>query len=155
MENNKKQAADLEVADQTLKQYIVVRFNKEQFGININFIQNIVRMTSITRVPNVPNYIKGVINLRGEIIPIMSLRIRLDLEPDEITNQTRIIIVNVNDNLVGLFVDEVLEVIILEDEQIDKQVKEGNDTKSKYIYGVGKLEDRLISLFNVEQIISE
>lgn len=155
MENNKKQAADLEVADQTLKQYIVVRFNKEQFGININYIQNIVRMTSITRVPNVPNYIKGVINLRGEIIPIMSLRIRLDLEPDEITNQTRIIIVNVNDNLVGLFVDEVLEVIILEDEQIDKQVKEGNDTKSKYIYGVGKLEDRLISLFNVEQIISE
>lgn len=155
MENKEKQQAELEAAEQILKQYIVVRFNKEQFGISINYIQNIVRMTSITRVPNVPPYIKGVINLRGEIIPIMSLRIKLDLEPDEITNQTRIIIVNVEDKLVGLFVDEVLEVLILENEQIEKQTKEGVDKKSKYIYGVGKLEDRLISLFNVEQIIAD
>ncbi|RRD95010.1 purine-binding chemotaxis protein CheW [Clostridiales bacterium COT073_COT-073] len=155
MENKEKQVIDSEAADQILKQYIVVRFNKEQFGISINYIQNIVRMTSITRVPNVPDYIKGVINLRGEIIPIMSLRIKLDLEPDEITNQTRIIIVNVDDKLVGLFVDEVMEVLILEDEQIEKQTKEGTDKKSKYISGVGKLEDRLISLFNVEQIIAD
>ena len=155
MDNKEKQQAEMETTDQTLKQYIVIRFNKEQFGISINYIQNIVRMTSITRVPNVPEYIKGVINLRGEIIPIMSLRIKLDLEPDVITNQTRIIIVNVEDKLVGLFVDEVMEVLILEDEQIDKQTKESVDKKSKYIYGVGKLEDRLISLFNVEQIISD
>ena len=152
MENNKK---EVEIADQALKQYIVLRFNKEQFGISINYIQNIVRMTSITRVPNVPEYIKGVINLRGEIIPIMSLRIKLGLEPDEITGQTRIIIVSVNDNLIGLFVDEVMEVLVLEDAQIDKQIKESTDKNSKYIYGVGKMQDRLISLFNIEQIIAE
>ncbi|AVM70144.1 chemotaxis protein CheW [Lachnospiraceae bacterium oral taxon 500] len=152
MGDNKK---EVETADQALKQYIVIRFNKEQFGISINYIQNIVRMTSITRVPNVPEYIKGVINLRGEIIPIMSLRIKLGLEPDQITGQTRIIIVSVDDNLIGLFVDEVMEVLVLEDNQIDKQMKEGTDKKSKYIYGVGKLKDRLISLFNVEQIIAE
>lgn len=155
MEVNHQPAAEQNGAEEALKQYIVIRFNKEQFGININYIQNIVRMTSITRVPNVPNYIKGVINLRGEIIPIMSLRIKLGLEPDKITNQTRIIIVNMNDNLVGLFVDEVMEVLILEDYQIEKHVKEGEDKKSKYIFGVGKLEDRLISLFNVEQIIAD
>lgn len=155
MEGKQKQMSELETTDQTLKQYIVVRFNKEQFGISIHYIQNIVRMTSITRVPNVPDYIKGVINLRGEIIPIVSLRMKLELEPDEITNQTRIIIVNVEDKLVGLFVDEVLEVLVLEDDQIDKQAKEGMDKKSKYISGVGKLEDRLISLFNVEQIIAD
>lgn len=155
MENKEKQIKEKEVADQVLKQYIVIRFHKEQFGININYIQNIVRMTAITRVPNVPAYIKGVINLRGEIIPIISLRIKLDLAEDEITNQTRIIIVNVEDKLVGLFVDEVMEVLILEDDQIEKQTKEGLDKKSKYIYGVGKLEDRLISLFNVEQIIAD
>ena len=152
MGDNKK---EVETADQALKQYIVIRFNKEQFGISINYIQNIVRMTSITRVPNVPEYIKGVINLRGEIIPIMSLRIKLGLEPDELTSQTRIIIVSVDDNLIGLFVDEVMEVLVLEDNQIDKQVKEGVDKKSKYISGVGKLKERLISLFNVEQIIAE
>ncbi len=152
MQDNKK---EVETADQALKQYIVIRFNKEQFGISINYIQNIVRMTSITRVPNVPEYIKGVINLRGEIIPIMSLRIKLGLEPDELTSQTRIIIVSVDDNLIGLFVDEVMEVLVLEDNQIDKQVKEGVDKKSKYISGVGKLKERLISLFNVEQIIAE
>ena len=152
MGDNKK---EVETADQALKQYIVIRFNKEQFGISINYIQNIVRMTPITRVPNVPEYIKGVINLRGEIIPIMSLRIKLGLEPDVITNQTRIIIVSVDDNLIGLFVDEVMEVLILEDDQIDKQIKESTDKKSKYIYGVGKLQDRLISLFNIEQIIAE
>ena len=85
----------------------------------------------------------------------MSLRIKLGLEPDQITGQTRIIIVSVDDNLIGLFVDEVMEVLVLEDNQIDKQMKEGTDKKSKYIYGVGKLKDRLISLFNVEQIIAE
>lgn len=154
MENLQKQSVE-ETTDQALKQYIVIRFNKELFGINIQYIQNIVRMTSITRVPNVPDYIKGVINLRGEIIPIVSLRMKLDLEPDEITSQTRIIIVNVEDKLVGLFVDEVLEVLVLDDSRIDKQAKDDMDKKSKYIYGVGKLKDRLISLFNVEQIIAE
>ena len=73
-------------------QYIVIRLGAEQYGIDISYIENIVRMQNITRVPKVPAYLKGVINLRGEVIPVMSLRLKMDLPEDEITRATRIII---------------------------------------------------------------
>ena len=78
-----------------LTQFIVVKFEHEQYGINIQNVQNIVRMLNITRVPNAPAYFKGVINLRGEIIPVMSVRKKFDLADDVYTNSTRIIIVKV------------------------------------------------------------
>ena len=73
-------------------QYIVVRLGEEQYGIDIKYIDNIVRMQHITRVPKVPEYLKGVINLRGEVIPVMSIRLKMFLPADEITRATRIII---------------------------------------------------------------
>ena len=76
--------------EQTI-QYIVIKLGDEQYGIDIKYIDNIVRMQHITRVPKVANYLKGVINLRGEVIPVMSLRLKFDLDEDEITNTTRII----------------------------------------------------------------
>ena len=77
-------------------QYIVVKFGDEQYGIDIKYIDNIVRMQRITRVPNVPAYIKGVINLRGEVVPVVSLRLKMGLCEDEITKLTRIIIIKLD-----------------------------------------------------------
>ena len=73
-------------------QYIVVKMGLEQYGIDIRYVDNIVRMQTITRVPKVSNYLKGVINLRGEVIPVMSLRLKMELPEDEVTKATRIII---------------------------------------------------------------
>ncbi|WP_066720286.1 chemotaxis protein CheW [Clostridium sp. Marseille-P299] len=136
------------------KQYIVIKLGNEQYGINIAYIDNIVRMQRITRVPKAQPYFKGVINIRGEIIPVMSLRLKFDLEPDEITNATRIIIIKLEPQAaIGFIVDEVKEVITLEDENIDFNSGVSNDDRTAYLYGVGKHGDTLISLLNLPAVI--
>ncbi|WZL82911.1 chemotaxis protein CheW [Vallitaleaceae bacterium 9-2] len=142
-----------QMKNEDIKQFIVVKFGHEQYGINIQIVQNIVRMPNITRVPNAPAYIKGVINLRGEIIPVMSVRVKFELEEDQFTHATRIIIVKVDGNAIGLIVDEVLEVIQLSEAQIEKIVSDADDEKSKYVYAVGKVGEELVTLLNVGSII--
>ena len=136
-------------------QYICVRLGDEQYGINIKFVDNIGRMQKITRVPKSQPYYLGVINLRGEVIPVMSIRRRLNLEQDEFTNKSRIIILKFEQDLVGVVVDEVREVVNLKEEDIEKVAHNGKDEKSSFINGVGKYDDQLISLFDVYAIIAE
>lgn len=147
MENN-------QVLEDT-KQYIIVKFNKEQYGINIKYIQNIVVLQRITRIPKAPSFIKGVINLRGEIIPVMSLRLKFGLELKEYTNKTRIIIIKLEQNTMGLIVDEVKEVIQISDSSIEKVVYDAKDEKSYYISGIGKLDGSLVTILNLNGIINE
>ena len=136
-------------------QFIVVRFGEEQYGIDIKYIDNIVRMQQIRRVPEVPSYIKGVINLRGEVIPVMSARIKMNLEEDVATKATRIIILKLDQHdCIGILVDEVKEVVNLEEGQIDKVSYEAKEDKSNFIYGIGKYEGGLISLLDVNLVIS-
>ena len=136
-------------------QFIVVRFGEEQYGIDIKYIDNIVRMQQIRRVPEVPSYIKGVINLRGEVIPVMSARIKINLEEDVETKATRIIILKLDQHdCIGILVDEVKEVVNLEEGQIDKVSYEAKEDKSNFIYGIGKYEGGLISLLDVNLVIS-
>lgn len=136
------------------KQYIVVRIGNEQYGIDIQYVDNIVRMQRITRVPKAQSYFKGVINLRGEIIPVMSIRLKFGLEPDEITNSTRIIILKFEaQSAIGILVDEVKEVVTLEEESIDKVTYNAKDEKSMFLNGIGKHGDNLISLLNIAGVI--
>lgn len=136
------------------KQYIVVKIGNEQYGIDIQYIDNIVRMQRITRVPKAQKYFKGVINLRGEIIPVMSLRLRFNLDPDEYTNSTRIIILKLEAQYaVGIIVDEVKEVITLDETMIEKVTHNMGDENSIYLTGVGKHEDNLISILNIQGVI--
>ena len=136
------------------KQYIVIKLGNEQYGIDIQYIDNIVRMQRITRVPKSQSYFKGVINIRGEIIPVMSLRLKFQLEADEITNASRIIIIKFEpQSAIGIIVDEVKEVVTLEDENIDFNTGISNDEKASYLYGVGKHGDTLISLLNLQAVI--
>ena len=102
-------------------QFIVIKIGQEQFGIDIQHIDNIVRMQNITRVPKVPDYFKGVINLRGEIIPVMSIRGRFGMEDDVYTDKTRIIILKPEQQeAIGILVDSVKEVVSLEEGNIEK-----------------------------------
>ena len=135
------------------KQYIVVKLDNEQYGIDITFIDNIVRMQQITRVPKAQSYFAGVINLRGEIIPVMSLRDKFGLPEKEYTNATRIIIVKPESNAkIGVLVDEVREVVSLDEDNIEKTVY---DEQGNNLIGVGKYNDTLISLLNIQGVIQD
>jgi len=137
-------------------QYIVVRLGDEQYGIDIRYIDNIVRMQRMTRVPKVPDYLKGVINLRGEVLPVISLRLKMGLEADEYTRTTRIIILKLEqEGNVGIIVDEVKEVVTLSEDQIEKLTYDSKDGKVNYINAVGKHAGELISLLDLNSITLE
>ena len=136
------------------KQYIVVKLGGEQFGIDINYIDNIVRMQRITRVPKAQEYFKGVINLRGEVLPVMSLRVKFGLDDDEITNLTRIIIIKLEPQAaVGILVDMVKEVITISDDEIEPVAQNSNDERAMYLSGIGKYGNELISLLNIAGVV--
>ena len=139
------------------KQYIVVKIDNEQYGIDIGYVDNIVRMQRITRVPMAQPYFKGVINLRGDVIPVMSMRLKFELETDEISNKTRIIIIKTDQQaLVGILVDEVKEVVTLEDSEIEKVMHDKNkEDQSVYLTGIGKHAGELISLLNIVTVIED
>ena len=138
-------------------QYIVIKVGGEQYGIDIKYIDNIVRMQHITRVPKVQSYLKGVINLRGEVIPVMSIRGKMGYEEVENTKDTRIIIIKLEQHgTVGVIVDEVKEVVTLSDEDVEHFTYDAKqEEKNMFLQGVGKYNEQLISLLELNAVLSE
>jgi purine-binding chemotaxis protein CheW len=137
-------------------QYIVVKIGNEQYGINIKYIDNIVRNQQITRVPKTQTYYKGVINLRGEIIPVLSIRLKLGLEDDKFTDKTRIIIVKIEGATIGIIVDQVREVVTLDEQDTENITKSSrDDAAAGYISSIGKSKGELISLLDIVSLIVE
>lgn len=148
-------ANSVSVLENDRKQFIVVKIGSEQYGFDIGYVDNIVRMQKITRVPKAQVYFKGIINLRGEVVPVMSIRTKMGLEADEFTDASRIIILKLEEQgLLGVIVDEVKEVVTLGDEEIEK-VSGARTEKEVFINGIGKHGDELISLFDINVITEE
>ena len=146
---------DTNVAVNDAKQYIIFKFDSEQYGIDIAYIENIVRLQPITRVPHSQDYFLGIINLRGEVVPVMSMRRKFDLPDKENTNASRILILKIEGSgKIGILVDEVREVVSLSEEQIEQVAAENMDTRA-YLMGVGKYNNTLISLINIGMLISD
>lgn len=142
--------------DKQTKQYIVVQIGSEKYGIDIGYIDNIVRMQKITRVPKAQVYFPGIINLRGEVVPVMSIRIKMGLEKDVITNTSRIIILKIEDKgMLGVIVDAVSEVVTLSSDQIEPNNVQSGHVRDNFINGIGKNGDQLISLLEINAIIDE
>ncbi|MDD4112503.1 MAG: chemotaxis protein CheW [Herbinix sp.] len=139
------------------KQYIDVRLGEDLYGIEIKYIDNIIVMQSITRVPKAQPYFIGVINRRGDIIPVMSLKNKLGLEEGEVTSATRIIIVKPEPSMapVGMIVDEVNEVISLDDGDVDMMNYNEKDSKTTYSAGIGKVGDSLVNILNIPEIVGK
>ena len=144
----------VDTTEKETKQFIVVRIGGEKFGIDIGYVDNIIRLQKITRVPKAQVWFKGIINLRGEIVPVMSARIKMGLEDDVFTNASRIIILKLEEKgELGMIVDEVCEVVTLVVDEIETpNVDAGKDL---FINGIGKSGDELISLFELGEIIDE
>lgn len=136
-------------------QYIVVKIGNEQYGIDISYVDNIVRMQKIIRVPKAQHYFKGVINLRGVIVPVMSIRLKMQLEDDKFNNSSRIIILKMDQALIGIIVDEVKEVVTLENSDIEKMAYDSKEDRTSYINGIGKHAGELISLLDINSVIIE
>ena len=144
------------IAEVDATQYIVIGLGEEQYGVDIKYIDSILRMQRITRVPKVAPHLKGVINLRGEVIPVMSLRLKMELPEDEITRATRIIILKLEHyGMIGIIVDEVKEVVTLSSDQVQKIAYDPKDETTNYINGVGKFDGELISLLDFNLVMQE
>lgn len=150
MEELKQKNAELN----EILQLVSFKLGDEEFGIDILKVQEINKMMQITKVPNAPIFIEGVVNLRGRIIPVICLRKRLNMKKEEIDNKTRIIVIELTGTTVGFIVDEVSEVL-----RIPKNVTEAppamvSGVESEYITAVGKLDDRLLILLDLEKIFT-
>ncbi|WP_321428444.1 chemotaxis protein CheW [uncultured Methanolobus sp.] len=142
--------------DDDLHQLVIFNLGVEEFGVNIMQVQEIIRMPDITRIPRSPEYIKGVVNLRGKIIVVMDLDRRFGMNETEMTDESRIVVVDINGTIIGLVVDSVSEVIRLKGSNIE-QTPEIITQKinAEYLKGVGKMDDRLLILLNLENILTE
>lgn len=136
-----------------LLQLVTFNIGKEEFGVDILNVQEINRMTHITKVPNAPHYVEGVINLRGRVIPVIDLRLKLKIEKKEYDKNTRIIVVEVDNKTIGFIVDSVNEVLRIQANLTEAPPDMVSGIESEYIKSVGKLEDRLLILIDIQKII--
>lgn len=141
-------------ATKPISQVVSFRLAKEEYGLNIMRVQEIILIGEITEVPEVPEYIRGLINLRGQVIPIVDLRKRFGLEACESTEHTRIIVVNAQDTTFGIVVDAVSEVQRIDEEQIEPPPTGLVGLEHAYIHGLVKMEDKIMILLNLEGILN-
>jgi len=136
-----------------LLQLVSFNIDDEEFGIEILNVREINRMVKITRVPNVADFVKGVINLRGKVIPIIDLRARLNMPPIEHGIETRIVVVELENNVIGFIVDRVNEVIRISKDITEPPPAMVSGIDAEYITAIGKLEDRLLILLDLSRVI--
>jgi purine-binding chemotaxis protein CheW len=141
-------------ADGELKQLISFEVGEEEYGLDILRVKEIIRLREFTRLPQSPSFVKGIINLRGDVIPIIDLRDKFGMIEAEYGETTRIIVVDLDDKLVGMVVDAASQVVRVPADQIDPPPPIIGGLSAEYIIGVGKLEGRLIILLNIDWILS-
>ena len=135
--------------------WVTFQLEKEVYGVNVMQVQEVLRYTEIAPVPGAPDYVLGIINLRGNVVTIIDTRMRFGLSPAEITDNTRIIIIEVDKQVVGILVDKVSEVVDLYQHEIDPAPNVGIDANSKFIKGVCYRNDCLMILIDLEKLLTD
>jgi purine-binding chemotaxis protein CheW len=134
-------------------QEVIFKLNNDDFGLEIMNVNEIIRMQELTAMPNTSAYILGVTNIRGKVIPVISMKKILGMEESSDDDRTRIIVASLGEKTYGFKVDSVSEIIKIEEEQIDKQEGIGEDADQNYIFGIAKLDERLVKLIDLEKIL--
>ncbi|WP_066504930.1 chemotaxis protein CheW [Abyssisolibacter fermentans] len=137
------------------KQFVVFKLGKEEYGIDIMNVKEIGPYQESVKIPNAPDFVEGIINYRGKVIPIICLKKRFNLVSKEVDNNTRIIVINLNEKQIGFIVDEASQTIRLNDSNIDSTPDIVSSVDRKYLTGVGKLDERLIILIDLEKVLNE
>jgi len=133
--------------------YVTFNLGKEYYGLPIENVLSIEKPSKRTRIPNAPDYVIGLINLRGEVIPVIDLRTKLGMEKIDVDKNSRIIIVKENEIVVGLMVDSSKEVLDINKEDIDKPPSSENNSIIEFISGIGKKDERLIMILNLMKLL--
>lgn len=137
------------------RQLVVFDLARESYGVDIGAVREIIRMQEITRVPRTPDFVEGVINLRGRVSPVIDLRKRFDLDAGEETRETRIVVVDVGGQDIGVVVDAVTEVLRISADAVEPPSSIIVGADSAYIVGIAKLEAKLVILLDIERVLSE
>ncbi|MFQ5751221.1 MAG: chemotaxis protein CheW, partial [bacterium] len=133
--------------------YLTFQVDEEEYGIEIRHITEIIGIQNITELPDVPNFIKGVINLRGKVIPVVDVRLRLGIEEHDYNERTSIIVVNINNMTVGLIVDTVSEVLDIPESELEPPVKLNKGVASRFIQAFGKVGEEVKILLNTKKLL--
>jgi len=145
-----------EMDEDTLKgRYLTFSLGDESYGIEVRYVTEIVGMQKITEIPELPDYVKGIINLRGKIIPVIDVRLRFRKEPKEYNDRTCVIVIDIRDLSIGLIVDTVSEVISIPDEDIVEPPEMNKGFSNRYIKNIGKVGNEVKLLLDCEKLLTE
>ncbi len=149
------QAANANAAADPVVQWVTFRLENETYGINVMQVQEVLRVTEIAPVPGAPDYVMGIINLRGNVVTVLDTRRRFGLPPKEQDDSTRIVVIEADQTVVGILVDSVAEVVELNRSAVESSPNVGNDESSKFIEGVATHEGELLILVDINKLLSE
>lgn len=142
-------------SEDKILQYVTFRLDDETYGINVMQIQEVLRYSEIAPVPGAPHYVLGIINLRGNVVTVIDTRTRFGLVQSEVSDQTRIVVLELEGQVVGVLVDSVAEVVYLKESEIETAPNVGNDESARFIQGVCNKNGELIILVEFEKMLSE
>ncbi len=134
--------------------YLTFVLGAEEYGIEILSVREIIGLMDITTVPQTPDYMKGVINLRGKVIPVIDLRLKFSMQEETHTQETCIIVVEVNNTSIGIIVDSVSEVSDINGEEIEEAPSFGHGIDTSFIMGIGKIKEKIIILLDIDTVLS-
>ncbi|MBU3215145.1 chemotaxis protein CheW [Clostridium estertheticum] len=146
----------METAEDTQRgKFLTFSVGKESYGIEIKFVTEIIGIQEITEVPELPDYVKGIINLRGKIIPVIDVRLRFRKEPKDYNDRTCIVVINIKETVVGLIVDNVAEVINIDDSNIVPPPQMKTGFHNRYVRGIGKVGNEVKLLLDCDKLLND
>jgi purine-binding chemotaxis protein CheW len=142
-------------SEDAILQWVTFRLDNETYGINVMQVREVLRYTEIAPVPGAPPYVLGIINLRGNVVTVIDTRLRFGLMSTDVTDHTRIIVIETESQVVGILVDAVAEVVYLRQSEVESTPNVGNEETAKFIQGVCNKNDELLILIDLEKLMSD
>ena len=142
-------------SEDPILQWVTFRLDNETYGINVMQVQEVLRYTEIAPVPGAPDYVLGIINLRGNVVTVIDTRSRFGLQPAEVSDNSRIVIIEAEKQVIGIMVDSVAEVVYLRSSEIDVAPSVGTEESAKFIQGVSNRDGELLILVDLNKLLSD
>ena len=155
MSNLTKQSVKKTDSADIVLQWVTFKLQEETYGINVMQVQEVLRYTDIAPVPGAPDYVMGIINLRGNVVTVIDTRARFGLPPSEVTDNSRIVIIESERQVIGIMVDSVAEVVYLKQSEIDTAPNVGTDESAKFIQGVSNRDGELLILVDLNKLLTD
>jgi purine-binding chemotaxis protein CheW len=141
--------------DDAVLQWVTFKLDNETYGINVMQVQEVLRYSEIAPVPGAPYYVLGIINLRGNVVTVIDTRTRFGLQPAEVDDSTRVVIIEAEKQVIGILVDSVAEVVYLRRSEIDNAPNVGTEESAKFIQGVSNRDNELLILVDLDKLLSD